>query len=101
MSSKKDGCYGSPQLTPRENSDHTLDLKRPQRKRHARNHRRDEVRRLITEEDAQLVDVLPKGEYEQEHLAGALNLPLKQLNSASAAWLDRRRPVITYCHDYL
>jgi len=62
---------------------------------------RDEVRRLVTEEDAQLVDVLPQGEYEREHIVGALNLPLKKLNAAAAARLDRRRPVITYCHDYL
>jgi rhodanese-related sulfurtransferase len=62
---------------------------------------RDEVRRLITNEDAQLVDVLPNHEYEREHLAGALSFPLKKLNAAAAARLDRRRPVVTYCHDYL
>ncbi len=62
---------------------------------------RDEVRRLLTEEGAQLVEVLPRQEYEQEHLEGALNIPLKELNVATAARLDRRRPVITYCHDYL
>jgi hypothetical protein len=32
---------------------------------------------------------------------GALNIPLKELNATTAARLDRRRPVITYCHDYL
>ena len=62
---------------------------------------RDEVRRLIAEADAQLLDVLPHQEYEQEHLMGALNIPLKELNAATAARLDRRRPVITYCHDYV
>jgi len=62
---------------------------------------RDEVRRLLTEEGAQLVEVLPRQEYEQEHLEGALNIPLTELNVDTAARLDRRRPVITYCHDYL
>jgi rhodanese-related sulfurtransferase len=62
---------------------------------------RDEVRRLVTEADAQLVEVLPRDEYEQEHLAGALNIPLKELNATTASRLDGRRPVITYCHDYL
>lgn len=62
---------------------------------------RDEVQRLISEENAQLVDVLPHTEYEEEHIAGAVNLPLKELNSRTASRLDRRRPVITYCHDYL
>ncbi|HEY3095270.1 MAG TPA: rhodanese-like domain-containing protein [Acidimicrobiia bacterium] len=62
---------------------------------------RDEVRRLMAEENAQLVEVLPRHEYEHEHLVGALNIPLKELNATTAARLDRRRPVITYCHDYL
>jgi rhodanese-related sulfurtransferase len=62
---------------------------------------RDEVRRLVVEEGAQLVEVLPDREYEDEHLKGAMNLPLKQLDREAAERLDRRRPVITYCHDYL
>ena len=62
---------------------------------------RDEVRRLVAEEVAQLVEVLSRREYEQEHLAGAFNIPLKELNTDTAARLDRRRPVITYCHDFL
>lgn len=32
---------------------------------------RDEVRRLMADEAAQLVDVLPNREYEDEHLPGA------------------------------
>jgi rhodanese-related sulfurtransferase len=36
---------------------------------------RDEVRRLV-EEGAQLVDVLRREEYEDEHLPGAINIPL-------------------------
>jgi rhodanese-related sulfurtransferase len=62
---------------------------------------REEVRRLMDEQGAQLVDVLPADEYADEHIVGAVNLPLKKLNRDNAAKLDRRRPVITYCHDYL
>jgi rhodanese-related sulfurtransferase len=62
---------------------------------------RDEVRRLVAEEGAQLVEVLPNREYEDEHLTGAINLPLKQLDRETAGRLDQGRPVITYCHDYL
>ncbi len=60
-----------------------------------------EVRRLIDERDAQLVEVLPAEEYDQEHIAGAMNLPLKELTAETADTLDRNRPVILYCHDYL
>ena len=49
---------------------------------------------------AQLVEVLPRDEYEDAHLPGAVNLPLKELNQESAAQLDRSRPVVVYCWDY-
>jgi rhodanese-related sulfurtransferase len=60
---------------------------------------RDEVRRMV-EERAQLVDVLPHEEYEEEHLPGAINIPLKELNRKTTARLKRDVPVIVYCHDY-
>jgi rhodanese-related sulfurtransferase len=61
---------------------------------------RNEVQRLVAEKTAQLVEVLPRPEYEQEHLPGAINIPLKELNRETATQLDRSRPVIVYCHDY-
>ncbi len=60
-----------------------------------------EVRRLLDQENAQLVEVLPHQEYEQEHLPGAINMPLKELTPDAVATLDRARPVIVYCHDFL
>lgn len=62
---------------------------------------RNEVRRLLREEGGQLLDVLPRLEYAEEHIAGAISLPLKELNADTAGALERARPVITYCHDYL
>jgi rhodanese-related sulfurtransferase len=59
-----------------------------------------ELRRLIGGQ-AQLVEVLPPAEYAEAHLPGAINLPLKQLDRDTAAALDRNRPVIVYCYDYL
>ena len=60
----------------------------------------DDVKRLI-DEGAQLVEVLPAEEYAEEHLPGAVNLPLKQLDARSAERLDWARPVIVYCYDGL
>ena len=60
---------------------------------------RDEMRRLV-EEGVQLVDVLPREEYEDEHLPGAINIPLKALDRETTARLRRDAPVIVYCHDY-
>jgi rhodanese-related sulfurtransferase len=60
----------------------------------------DEMRRLI-DGGAQVVEVLPPDEYAEEQLPGAVNIPLKTLNEATAAQPDKRRPVVVYCWDYL
>ena len=60
---------------------------------------RDGVQRLLAE-GAQLVEVLPRPEYEEEHITGAVSLPLKELNRETASQLDRTRPVVVYCNDY-
>ena len=60
----------------------------------------DDVVRLV-EEDAQIVDVLPRWEYDEEHLAGAISIPAKRLDRDSVAQLRSDRPVVVYCHDYL
>ena len=60
---------------------------------------RDDVLRLVEEEGAQLVEVLPREEYEDEHLPGAINVPLKELDWESTAGLRKDAPVIAYCHD--
>jgi len=49
---------------------------------------------------AQLLDVLPREDYEARHLVGARNLPLKELDAKAAAGIDRGRPVIVYCNDF-
>jgi rhodanese-related sulfurtransferase len=47
-----------------------------------------------------MVEVLPAAEFEEEHLPGAINIPLKQLTRQATALLDKERPVIVYCWDY-
>ena len=60
---------------------------------------REELERLIAD-GAQLVEVLPREEYEEEHLPGAISIPLKELDAGSVGVLDRDRPVVVYCYDY-
>jgi rhodanese-related sulfurtransferase len=55
----------------------------------------------LLDEGAQLVEVLPREEYEEEHLPGAISIPLKELDRESAGQLDEERPVVVYCWDYL
>jgi rhodanese-related sulfurtransferase len=58
------------------------------------------LKRLI-DQTAQLVEVLPAAEYAEAHLPGAINIPLKQLDRSTSAPLDRHRPIVVYCYDYL
>jgi rhodanese-related sulfurtransferase len=59
----------------------------------------DEIRQLLAA-GAQLVEVLPREEFEEEHLPAAINIPLKQLTKEAIASLDHQRPVVVYCWDY-
>ena len=61
---------------------------------------RDEVLRLAAE-GGQIIEVLPRSEYDERHIAGAISIPLTELGARATVELDPSRPVITYCHDYL
>jgi rhodanese-related sulfurtransferase len=57
---------------------------------------RQELMRLVEEEAAQVVDVLPDREYADSHIPNAINLPLRHLTEDAAAVLRRDRPVVVY-----
>jgi len=58
--------------------------------------------RQLLERGAHLVEVLPREEYEELRLPGALHLPLKELTAERASeLLDRARAVVVYCWDGL
>jgi rhodanese-related sulfurtransferase len=59
---------------------------------------RDRVRRLM-EQGAQIVDVMPAREFGEDHLPGAINLPLRKIEADATRALDPRRPVVVYCAD--
>jgi rhodanese-related sulfurtransferase len=59
---------------------------------------REGVRRLM-EQGAQVVDVLPAQEYNEDHVPGAISLPLRKIETEASRVLDPSRPVIVYCWD--
>jgi rhodanese-related sulfurtransferase len=59
-----------------------------------------QLERLLAD-GAQLVEALPRDEYTEGHLPGAISLPLKELTADTAAALDQGRPVVVYCWDSL
>jgi rhodanese-related sulfurtransferase len=50
----------------------------------------DELDQLLVD-GALLVEVLPQGEYDAEHLPDAISIPLRGLTAESVAHLDRAR----------
>src|SRR5215212_6557732 len=59
----------------------------------------EETRRLL-DEGAQLVEVLPPSQFDEEHLPGARNIPLAELDRDRVRDLDRGRPLVVYCFDF-
>ena len=60
---------------------------------------RPRLQELIAD-GSQLVEVLPREEYDERHLPGAINIPLKELNRETAMRLDRSQAVVVYCYDF-
>jgi rhodanese-related sulfurtransferase len=46
------------------------------------------------------VEVLHPKEFQREHLPGAINLPLRQIDRETTAQLDPNRAIVVYCYDY-
>lgn len=59
---------------------------------------RDRLQQLVAG-GAQLIEVLPAREYEEDHLPGARSIPLKKLDRDAVAALDPKHPIIVYCWD--
>jgi rhodanese-related sulfurtransferase len=57
--------------------------------------------RQLLDEGAELVEVLPPEEYVEEHLPGAINIPLKTLDADTTAGLDKTKAIVVYCWDGL
>src|SRR6266567_8778669 len=62
--------------------------------------RRKDLKTLVEQGRAQLLDVLPAHEYKREHLPQAVNVPLQNLTAASTKFLRKDQAVIVYCWDY-
>jgi hypothetical protein len=56
------------------------------------------VRQLL-DQGAQLVEVLPAEEFKEDHLPGAISVPLRHIDAEGVSALDKDRPVIVYCWD--
>ena len=54
----------------------------------------------LQSQGAAVVEVLPRAEFKDEHLPGAINMPLEDLTPSSAEQAlgpDKQRAIILYC----
>lgn len=58
-----------------------------------------ETERLL-DAGAQLIEVLPRSDYDRAHLPGARSIPLDSMQPESVVDLDRSATTIVYCYDY-
>jgi rhodanese-related sulfurtransferase len=62
--------------------------------------RRKDLKTLVAQGRAQLVEVLPTSEYKREHLPHAVNIPLQNMTAAIMKSLRKDQAVIVYGADY-
>ena len=53
----------------------------------------------LIDKGAQVVEVLPRNEFEEDHLPGAIHMPLRNIETEAEKRLDKSVPVIVYCWD--
>lgn len=58
-----------------------------------------EAAQQLVAQGAQLVEVLPKEEFDEQHLPGAIHIPLRKIDPGVRASLASERPVVVYCWD--
>ena len=54
----------------------------------------------LQKQGAYVIEVLGRKEFEENHLAGAISLPLSKFSRSELAKLDKDRPIVVYCWDY-
>ncbi|MCH9742688.1 MAG: rhodanese-like domain-containing protein [Thiotrichales bacterium] len=57
----------------------------------------EETKKLLSERNAQFVDVRTPEEFESSKLPGAVNIPLHIIEAVCDQNLDKTRPVVVFC----
>ena len=57
----------------------------------------NEMHRILKSKSAILVDVRSKQEFDEDHINGAINIPLNNINSITSKVKDKNKHIILYC----
>ncbi len=62
---------------------------------------RDELLELIkTNKDLKIVDVLSKEHYRDEHIKGAISIPLQEIEKIAPKLLKKEEQIVVYCASF-
>ena len=56
-----------------------------------------EVRRVLEEKSAMVVNVLSEIEHAMQHIPGSINIPITKLKTSDKLSKDKNQPIVFYC----
>jgi rhodanese-related sulfurtransferase len=56
-----------------------------------------EVKDLMEKNDAIVIHVLSRLEYEMQHITGSINIPITKVKTTTGLPQDKNRPLVFYC----
>ena len=59
----------------------------------------EELKKKLDNNEVTLIDVLSEESYNESHIKGAVNIPLKRIASKAKERFDKDEPLVVYCSD--
>lgn len=62
--------------------------------------KRDELKEKLDNNEVKLVDVLNEEDYNQEHIKGAINIPLERIGTEAKDKFNKDDQIVVYCSNF-
>ncbi len=62
--------------------------------------KKEELKKKLDNKEAVLIEVLNEKAYKKEHIAGAINIPLKSIGTEAKKRFNKEETMVVYCSDY-
>lgn len=62
--------------------------------------KKEELKEKLDNKEAVLIEVLEEKSYKKEHIAGAINIPLREIGTEAKKRFNKDETLVVYCSDY-
>ena len=62
--------------------------------------RKEELKRRLEDNEIILIEVLGPESYEEEHIKGAINIPVEKIDRITKNNISKDEPIAVYCSNY-